>query len=66
MIFFQDFIDDLRKVESEIEDIRTGNVCGDAIAVLSDEDEATVSNSIKELIDEFTELGQDVAETKHK
>ncbi len=39
---------------------------GDAIAVLSDEDEQLVANNIKELIDNFMELGQSVAESKYR
>lgn len=47
-----------------IEAIRTGEEAGDALEVLSDDDEEIVSNFIQQMIDGFVELGENVAEVK--
>ena len=57
-------MDQLRQLEAKIEAIRTGEAAGDALEVLSDEDEEVVSKFIQEMIDDFVVLGENVAEVK--
>lgn len=57
-------MDELRQLENRIEAIRTGEEAGDALEVLSDEDEEIVSKCIQEMIERFVDLGENVAEIK--
>eukprot|EP00112_Aurelia_sp_Birch-Aquarium-sp1_P013791 Seg2944.1 transcript_id=Seg2944.1/GoldUCD/mRNA.D3Y31 product="hypothetical protein" protein_id=Seg2944.1/GoldUCD/D3Y31 len=63
---FQDYVNELRQLESKIETIRTGDEIGDALAVLSDEDAEVVSTNIQGMIEGFISLGQDVADAKDR
>ena len=65
-ISLQEYVNELRQLESKIEAIRTGDEIGDALAVLSDEDAEVVSTNIQGMIEGFINLGQDVADAKDR
>eukprot|EP00794_Sanderia_malayensis_P000432 gene432-1073_t len=60
------FIEELRSLENDIEDIRTGGEVGGALGALSEQDEHLVSDNIKELMTRFMELGESVADAKYR
>ncbi|XP_065057845.1 utrophin-like isoform X2 [Rhopilema esculentum] len=63
---FQDYVDELRLLESRIESIRTGEMAGDSLDLLSEEDAEVVTTNIQGMIEAFVDLGENVAAVKNR
>ena len=63
---FQDYVEELRLLESRIESIRTGEMAGDSLDLLTEEDAEVVSTNIQGMIEAFVDLGENVATVKNR